>query len=115
MRIKVGNGGFVKGFLLIVLLVAVSYVLISFGKPYHRYLTLGSHTRDIMKAEIGNPDVIKQQIMEEARKLNVPLQDSNLEVTIDKKILRVNAHWFEIVDFWGYYQKRLDFNINEEY
>ncbi len=78
-------------------------------------IVLSSHTRDIMKEEIGNVDMIKEKIMAEAKELNVPLQDDDLDVRIEKKMVKVDAHWSEVVDFWGYYQKRLDFTIHEEY
>lgn len=115
MRIKIGNKGFIRGLLLLALVVAIAFVGISFGKPYYRYLVLGSHTRDIMKEEIGNADMIKERIRAEAKELNIPLQEDNLDVSIEKKTVKVDAHWSETVDFWGYYQKRLDFMIHEEY
>jgi hypothetical protein len=115
MRIKIGNEGLIRGLLLLALVVAIAFVGISFGKPYYRYLVLGSHTRDIMKEEIGNAGMIREKIMAEAKELNIPLQDDNLDVRIEQKIVKVDAHWSEVVDFWGYYQKRLDFAIHEEY
>jgi hypothetical protein len=115
MRIKIGNEGFIRGLLLLALVVAVAFVGISFGKPYYRYLVLGSQTRDILKEEIGNTDMIKEKIMAAAKELNVPLQDDDLEVSIDKKVVKADAHWSEVVDFWGYYEKKLDFTIHEEY
>ncbi len=115
MKDKIGDKGFIKGFFTILLLVAVVFVLISFGKPYLRYYTLGSHTRDFLKMEIGNIDVIRAKIKEEAKELNIPLEDKDLEVTLDQKTIRVKATWSETVDFWGYYQKKLDFTMNEEY
>jgi hypothetical protein len=115
MRIKIGEDGLIKGLFLIAVLVFIAFVGISFGKPYYRYVVLGSHTRDIMKEEIGNVDIIKEKIMADAKELNVPLQDDNLDVRIENKMVKVDAHWSEVVDFWGYYQKKLDFAIHEEY
>ena len=115
MKIKIGEGGLIRGLLLLALLVAIAFVGISFGKPYYRYLVLGSHTRDIMKEEIGNVEAIKEKIMGAAKELNVPLQEDNLDVRIENKMVKVDAHWSEVVDFWGYYQKKLDFAMHEEY
>ena len=115
MRNGTGNEGLIRGLLLLAIIVAIAFVGISFGKPYYRYLVLGSHTRDIMKEELGNAGIIKERIMAEARELNVPLREDNLDVRIDKKMVKVDAHWSETVDFWGYYQKDLDFTIHEEY
>jgi hypothetical protein len=115
MRIKIGEEGLIRGLFILALLVAVAFVGISFGKPYYRYLVLSSHTRDIMKEEIGNVDIIKEKIMADAKELNVPLQEDDLDVRIENKMVKVDAHWSEVVDFWGYYQKKLDFAIHEEY
>jgi hypothetical protein len=112
------NRGFIKGFFLLALFVAVSFLLISFGKPYYRYNTLRSHTKDILMMELGNVEAIKGKIMEDAAELHVPLQEANLEVTLqgpERKVIRVKATWSETVNFWDYYQKRIDFNMDEEY
>lgn len=115
MRIKIGEEGLIRGLLLLALLVAIAFVGISFGKPYYRYLVLSSHTRDILKEEIGNVDIIKEKIMADAKELNVPLQEDDLDVRIENKMVKVDAHWSEVVDFWGYYRKKLDFAVHEEY
>ena len=47
--------------------------------------------------------------MEEAQELNVPLDEENLEVVRDLKIIKVNASWTDTVDFWGYYQTKIEF------
>ncbi len=110
--------GFIKGFLLLALFVGVSFLLISFGKPYYRYNTLRSHTKDILMSELGNVQKIKENILADAAELHVPLEEENLEVTRQGpagKVIRVKATWSETVDFWGYYQKRLDFEMEEEY
>ena len=112
---KIGNRGFVKGVLSLCVLAGIVFVGISFGKPYYRSYALGSHTRDFLKSDIGNAPAIKKHIMEDAEELNVPLDEQDLEVTIEKKIVKVKATWSETVDFWGVYQKKLDFSMEEEY
>ena len=115
MKERIGEKGLIKGIFIIVVLVAVAFLLMSYGKPYYRSYVLGSHTRDILKSEIGNITTIKTKIMEEAQELNVPLEEDNLEVVLDKKIIRVSASWTDTVDFWGYYETKIDFSMNEEY
>jgi hypothetical protein len=115
MNMRKDNYGYVKGFFILLLLAAIVFVLISLGKPYFRYYQLGSHTRDVLKSEIGNLDIIREKIMQEANELKIPLEEENLEVILDNKIIRVNAAWSETVDFRGYYQKKFDFNMKEEY
>jgi hypothetical protein len=114
MKERIGEKGLVKGIFIILVLVAVAFLLISYGKPYYRYYLLGSHTRDILQLEIGNVETIRTKIMGEAKELNVPLDGENLEVVRDLKVARVKASWTETVDFWGYYQTKLDFSMNEE-
>jgi hypothetical protein len=115
MKYRIGDKGFVKGLFIILIIVACAFVAISFGKPHYRYLMLGSHTRDILKSELGNVDIIKKQTLENAKELGIPLDEKNLEVVLDRKIIKVKATWSETVDFWGYYQKKFDFALNEEY
>lgn len=112
---KIGDRGSVKVFFLLFIFVAAVFVGISFAKPYYRYYTLGSHTRDFLKTEIGNLDKIKQNVMSDAEELKVPLDEENVEVVKEGKTIKVKATWSETVDFWGYYQKKIDFVMEEEY
>ena len=115
MRRAFDDKGLIRGILLIAFIVVVVFIIISFGTPYYRYYTLGSHTRDFLKSEIGNLEVIKERVMSDAKELGISLDEENLEVTKDKKIIKVEAKWSETVDFWGYYQKTCHFTMSEEY
>ena len=115
MMKKIGDRGSVMGFFWLIILVAVVFVGISFGKPYYRYYTLGSHTRDFLKSDIGEIPAIRKDIMDNAAELKVPLDEKDLEVVVVNKIIKVKATWSETVDFWGYYQKKIDFAMEEEY
>jgi len=112
---KIGNRGFIKGLLSLFILVAIVFAGISFGRPYYRYMTLGSHTRDFLKTDIGNIDAIRKNILDNAAELKVPLDEKDLQVVLADKIIKVRATWSETVDFWGVYQKKLDFVMEEEY
>ena len=115
MMKNIGDRGSVMGFFLLLILVAIVFVGISFSKPYYRYYTLGSHTRDFLKTDIGNIDAIRKNIMDNAVELKVPLDEKDLDVAIVNKMVKVKATWSETVDFWGYYQKKFDFDMEEEY
>ncbi|RPI38255.1 MAG: hypothetical protein EHM54_00885 [Nitrospiraceae bacterium] len=115
MKYRIGDRGFIQGFLLLFVLVAVVFVGISFGKPYYRYYELGSLTRDFLKTDVGDINAIRKDIIDNAAELKVPLDEKDLEVRIEKKIVKVKATWSETVDFWGYYTKKLDFVMEEEY
>ena len=53
--------------------------------------------------------------MKDAEELGVPVADSDLSVTMNMKVVRVKGTWSETVDLYGFYQKRLDFVMEEEY
>ncbi len=111
-----GREGFIKGFLSLLVLVAVAFVGVSFGKPYYRYNTLRSHTKDVLMSETGNVQTIKEQVLADAAELHIPLGATDVEVSINNlKVTKVRATWSEMVDFWGYYQKTLDFVMEVEY
>jgi len=115
MKIINNERGFIKTIFWFAVLVALVFLAMSFGKPYYRYYVLGSHTRDILKNEIGNLEVIKQNIMKDADELGVPLLEGDLSVTMNLKVVKVRARWEETVDLYGYYQKKMDFVLEEEY
>lgn len=109
------NQGLVKGIIIILLISAFSFVGYLSVKPFYRYMTLQSLTKDILMMELGNLEAIKKDIMQTAKDLNVPLHANNLKVYMHKKVVKVNAQWSETVDYWGYYQKRFDFTMDVEY
>jgi hypothetical protein len=115
MSDRLGNRGFVKLVFIIAVFVALVFVGFSFGRPYYRYNTLRSYTQDQLEMELGNLQMIREKVLADAASLNIPLKEENLEVTQDGKRVRVKATWSEVVDFWGYYQKQLDFNMVVEY
>jgi len=108
--------GFIKGFLYLSIIVAIIFVGMSFGKPYYRYNTLRMHTKDLLLSGVVNIESIKKTVLAEAAELQIPLKESNLEVTMVSisKVIAVKAAWSETVDFWGYYQKELDFVMTVE-
>jgi hypothetical protein len=114
-----GNKGFIKGLLMLAVLAGIAYTAIMFGTPYYRYNTLRSHTKDMLAMETANPDIIpriKNQILAEAASLKVPLNESNLEMTISPaKIMIVKARWSEVVNLMDYYSKKIDFEMDVEY
>jgi hypothetical protein len=114
MRDGIGSSGFVKLILILAIFVGLAFVGISFGKPYYRYYTLSSFTNDALEMGIDNLQTLREKVLSDAAKLNIPLKEGDLEVTEDGKRIRVRATWSEVVDFWGYYRKQLDFTMDEE-
>lgn len=114
MRTLSGNKGFIRNLIWLFVLAALVYVGISFGKPYYRYMTLQSHSKDLLLMEIGDAAKIKAQVIADAEGLSIPLAEKDVEVTSKEHKVWIKAHWSEIVDFWGYYQKQLDFDMQVE-
>jgi hypothetical protein len=110
-----GSRGFVKLIFILAIFVALVFVGFSFGRPYYRYYTLRSFTHDMLEEQVGNAPAIRKKVLADAVELNIPLREGDLEVTQDDKRIKVRATWSEVVDFWGYYQKQLDFTMDEEY
>jgi hypothetical protein len=117
MRYGIGREGFIKGFLSILIVVALIFVGISFGKPYYRYNTLRSRTKDFLYTDPRQLETIKAHVLADAAELHIPLSADNVEVSLNDatKVKKVKATWSETVDFWGYYQKTLDFAMTVEY
>ncbi|MBI5849131.1 MAG: hypothetical protein HZB31_14500 [Nitrospirae bacterium] len=115
MKKNLGEKGFIKTLLGLILLGALIVALMLFGQPYYRSYTLGSHTRDFLKTEIGDANTIRANVMKDAAELGIRLNEADLSVTIDKKVVKVKATWKDTVDFWGFYQKTFDFDMYEEY
>lgn len=116
---RLGNQGFIKGFLMLAMLVGIAYAAIMFGAPYYRYNTLRSHTKDILAMETPNPDNIpriKTQVLEEAARLRIPLNEGNLDITINAaKVMIVKARWSEVVNLMDYYSRKFDFEMEVEF
>ena len=110
-----GEKGFIKTLLGLFLLIALMAAGVTFARPYYRYYTLGSHTRDFLKTDIGDVNAIKKHIIEDAAELGVPLDDKDVSVSVVKKTIKVRAVWTETVDLWGFYQKSVDFVMEEDY
>jgi hypothetical protein len=115
MRNGIGSRGFVKLIFILAIFVSLVFVGFSFGRPYYRYYTLRSFTHDMLEEEIGGVQQIREKVLADAVELKIPLKEENLEVTQEGNKIKVKATWSEVVDFWGYYRKRLDFALSEEY
>ncbi len=114
-----GNQGFIKGILMLAVLVGISYAAIMFGTPYYRYNTLRSHTKDILAVETPSADRIpgvKAKILQEAVTLKIPLDEANLEMSISPtRVMHVKARWSEVVNLMDYYSRKVDFEMDVEY
>jgi hypothetical protein len=115
MRKDLGQKGFIKGIIGLFLLIALILAGTTFARPYYRYYSLGSHTRDFLRTEIGNVETIRKNIMKDAAELDVPLNEKDVSISVVQKIIKVKATWTDTVDLWGFYQTSVDFVMEEEY
>jgi hypothetical protein len=115
MRRELGEKGFIKTLFGLALLVALIFAGVTFARPYYRYYQLSSHTSDFLKSDIGDPNIIRKHVLDDAAELGVPLTDANLSVSIDRerKTVTVKGIWTDSVDLFGYYQKNVDFVMEE--
>ena len=100
--------------IIVILVLFILFVGISFGKPYYRYNTLKSHANDALVMDISSAEKIRATVAADAAELGIPLADKDLVVTVGDRKAKVRATWYEVVDFWGYYQKRIDFEMEVE-
>lgn len=109
------NSGLVKGIFITLLIVAAIFLAISFGRPYYRYYNLDHYAHDELLIEVGSVAPIKSHVLKRAKELGVHLEDFEVTKNEDTKVVTVTAHWTDVVDFWGYYTKKLHFDLKESY
>ena len=114
MKYKLGNKGFIK-MVHLLLIVLISLIVIPFAQPFIRYYSLSWHTDFMIKANPGNPMIIRKEIMSYAEKKRIPLLGKNLTVSRERRKVKVQIYWTDAIDYFGYYQKPLAFIINDEY
>ncbi len=115
MKKIMGNEGFIKGVVYLVILGLAAIIAISFTMPYYRYYVLKIQSEGYMKIENNSNKVVREKIIETAKKLEVPLIEHNLSISRIEDTLFVKAHWTETVDIFGKYQKELYFSLDLEF
>jgi hypothetical protein len=114
MKYRLDNQGFIKGILGVALVGLLVFIIISFAMPYYRQNILTSYSGSILNADNITIQKVRTRVMASARELKVPLKEENLAVQSSDGRISIQASWTEIVDFWGFYQKTLYFNIKAE-
>jgi hypothetical protein len=117
MKNGMNDKGGVKWIIILFFFICAVFLAISFGRPYYRYNTLRSHTKDLLLSQVTDIDRIRKEVLDDAVELKVPLKDEDLEVSVTKgtQIIHVRASWTDTVDLLGYYQKDIDFDMDVEY
>ena len=114
MKYRLTSQGYIKiGQLLLIALLLL--VTIPLAKPYVRYYALLWHTNIVVKANVGNSRVMRNDILSYSKKKNIPLLGRDLTFTKEGKRVKVQLSWIDKVDYFGFYQTPLKFVINDEY
>lgn len=106
--------GFIKFILTLIILILLVYAGIVFGKPYYKYSALKSDAKQIARITVGEVDRAKEQVLERAHELKIPLSKDKITVTKTEKTVRIRTSWSETVDYLGLYQKTFNFKIDVE-
>jgi hypothetical protein len=106
--------GFIKVALTLTILALLVYAGIEFGRPYYKYSALKSDAKEIARITIGEVERAKEQVLERAQELKIPLTEDKITVTKTEKTVRIRTSWSETVDFLGLYQKTFHFKIDVE-
>ncbi len=115
MKKIMGNEGFIKGVIYLIIIGLASIIAVSFTMPYYRYYVLKMQSEGYMKIDNNSTKVVGEKIMETAKELKVPLTEDNLKISRIEDTLFVKAHWTETVDIFGKYQKELYFSLDLEF
>ncbi len=106
--------GFIKFVSTLIILALLVYAGIVFGIPYYKYSALKSDTKQIARITIGDEERAKEQVLERAQELKIPLSPDKITVTKTERTVRIRTSWSETVNYLGLYQKTFNFKIDVE-
>ncbi len=115
MKKIMGNEGFIKGVVYLLIIGFLVVIAISFTMPYYRYYVLKMQAEGYLKIKNNTSEHIKSKIMDTVKELKVPLKEGDLIITQDEDTIILKAHWTETVDIFGKYQKELYFFLEAAY
>ena len=108
------QSGGIKPYICILLLIVSVYLGYKFSIPYYRYYALKSEARNIARLELASPARYRKQIYDKAKALKIPIEPSDISVTVRRDSVEISTSWQEEVDLMGYYTVVLDFNLDVE-
>lgn len=114
VRVLGNEKGFIKFFFVTALLAFSIYAGVKFGMPYYRYSAFKSDLTELTRISLGDAVKTKMQVLEKAEEYDIPISEDDLTVTKKEKTVRVQTSWSETVDILGFYQRKLDFDIDVE-
>ncbi|MBF0343870.1 MAG: hypothetical protein HQL06_06525 [Nitrospirae bacterium] len=114
MKIKLNEKG--EGAVIPVISIAVvtfaCYVAYLFGMPHYKYDSLKSEVKQIARLG-GTQQKTLEMVYDKVQELDLPIEKGKIEVKVENKRVSVKTAWSVKVDVLGFYQKDLDFKIDE--
>ncbi len=108
------NCGGIRPYICILLLFVSAYVGYKFAIPYYRYAALKSDAVAIARLSYTSPEKYRNMVYERAVTLKVPIEPSDIYVSIQNNRVNIATSWSEVVDLAGIYQYELHFDIDVE-
>ena len=107
------QGGFIRSALIIAIVAVTIYVGFQFGVPYYKYSAFKNDVKEIARLGLAEGRT-KQQVLEAAQGLKIPIEEKDIVVTKKAERVRVETEWTDQVDVMGFYQKTLQFTVRVE-
>lgn len=98
----------------LLILAIIIYSGVKFGYPYYKYVAFKDEAKAIAKLPLDREEEIWAKVLEKVNDLNLPLKKEDITITKTDGVVRITASWSEVVDFFGYYQKTLDFKVDTQ-
>jgi len=106
--------GSIKPYICILLLIVSVYLGYKFSIPYYRYYALKSEAKNIARLELRSVLRYKKLIYEKAKSLKIPIELSDIHISLREDSVEVSVSWQEEVDLLGYYTVVLNFDLDVE-
>lgn len=103
----------IKWVLIIAILAVCGYVGYKFAVPYYQYHRFKADSTYIIY-ENRAPENAISNLLEFADSLGIYIPEGNLKYEYTKDGFRLTASWTTTVDFFGKYQKTLEFSFHKE-
>lgn len=106
--------GFIKVAFILAVLALCVYAGFQFGTPYYRYSVFKSDAKEIARVGLGDVKRTQTMLFDRVKELKLPIEEDGISVVVTEKRVLVKTSWSETVDFFGIYQKELNFSIDIE-
>ncbi len=106
--------GAIKPLICILLLIVSAYLGYKFVVPYYKYFSLRSETKEIARLSYRNPERYRKLVYDKAVSLDVPINYSDIAVTLSGESVSIYTSWSERVELPAGYSVTLKFEIDVE-